>query len=228
MFFSKIEVCGCRELMDWLKYNSFTSYTVHQLLWDLFPEEPGAKRTFIFREEQNPDTRLPVLYVVSKEQPLHGNGFLRIAGLKEYSPQLQVNHNLAFTARINPVVSRMTEGCKQSQKHDIWADAKKRGKADRLNDIQLSEFIEDEAKNWLVSRAEKFGFSLSRASITVEGYRTHCFQKKSRGRKIRYGTVDYKGVLCVTDRELFKTTLFNGIGRSKAFGCGLLMVRRVG
>jgi CRISPR system Cascade subunit CasE len=40
--------------------------------------------------------------------------------------------------------------------------------------------------------------------------------------------LDYKGVLCVTDTELFKTTLFNGIGRSKAFGCGLMMVRRVG
>jgi CRISPR system Cascade subunit CasE len=228
MFFSKIEVCGCRELMDWLKYKSFTSYTVHQLLWDLFPEEPDANRTFLFRQEQNTETRLPVLYVVSKDQPLRENGFLRIAGVKEYSPQLHVNQNLAFTARINPVVSRVTEGSKHSQKHDIWADAKKRGKADRLIGVELSEFIEDEAKNWLVSRAEKFGFSLDRANITLEGYRTHCFQKTSRGRKIRYGTLDYKGILCVADKELFKMTLFNGIGRSKAFGCGLMMVKRVG
>ncbi|WP_407081634.1 type I-E CRISPR-associated protein Cas6/Cse3/CasE [Methylomonas montana] len=31
----------------------------------------------------------------------------------------------------------------------------------------------------------------------------------------------------ITDPEKFRQALFQGIGRSKAFGCGLLMVRRV-
>ena len=128
MFFSKIEICGCQELMDWLKYNSFTSYTVHQLLWDLFPKDPDAKRKFLYREEQNPNTRLPMFYVVSEDKPFHENSFLRIVGVKDYSPQVYVGQQLRFLSRINPVVSRMIKDRKRSQKHDVWADAKKRGK----------------------------------------------------------------------------------------------------
>jgi CRISPR system Cascade subunit CasE len=59
----------------------------------------------------------------------------------------------------------------------------------------------------------------------LEGYQSHCFRKAARGREIKYGSLDFKGVLSVTDAELFKETLFYGIGRSKAFGCGLMMVK---
>ncbi|MCF6252652.1 MAG: type I-E CRISPR-associated protein Cas6/Cse3/CasE [Methylococcaceae bacterium] len=34
------------------------------------------------------------------------------------------------------------------------------------------------------------------------------------------------GTLQITDVDKFKKILFDGIGRSKAFGCGLLMIRR--
>jgi CRISPR system Cascade subunit CasE len=225
MFFSKIEICGCQELMDWLKYNSFTSYTVHQLLWDLFPKDPDAKRTFLYREEQNSNTRLPMFYVVSADKPIHENSFLRIVGVKDYSPQVYVGQQLRFTSRINPVVSRMIKDRKRSQKHDVWADAKKRGKAAGLFGVDLSGFVEQESKTWLVSRAEKSGFALKEDRVVLEGYQSHCFRKAARGREIKYGSLDFKGVLSVTDAELFKETLFYGIGRSKAFGCGLMMVK---
>lgn len=225
MFFSKIEMCGCQELMDWLKYNNFTSYTVHQLLWDLFPKDPDAKRKFLYREEQNPKTRLPVFYVVSEEQPLHENIFLRIVGIKEYSPQLYVGQQLRFLSRINPVVSHMIKDRKRSQKHDVWADAKKRGKTAGLSGADLSGFVEKESRSWLISRAEKNGFSLEEDRVVLEGYQNHRFRKAARGREIKYGSIDFKGILSVTDTQLFKETLFYGIGRSKAFGCGLMMVK---
>jgi hypothetical protein len=43
--------------------------------------------------------------------------------------------------------------------------------------------------------------------------------------QLRFSTVDLTGELVVTDAERFATTLASGIGRAKAFGCGLLLVR---
>jgi CRISPR-associated protein Cas6/Cse3/CasE subtype I-E len=43
------------------------------------------------------------------------------------------------------------------------------------------------------------------------------------GNKIAFNTVDFVGVLEVTDQESFKNSLDNGIGSGKAFGLGLLI-----
>jgi len=42
---------------------------------------------------------------------------------------------------------------------------------------------------------------------------------------LRFTTVDLPRELVVTDAERFAITLASGIGRAKAFGCGLLLVR---
>ena len=39
--------------------------------------------------------------------------------------------------------------------------------------------------------------------------------------------VDYEGVLAVSDPDLFSTAFRKGIGRSKAWGCGLISVAPV-
>ena len=38
----------------------------------------------------------------------------------------------------------------------------------------------------------------------------------------------YEGLLQVTDEENFRKILVEGLGREKAFGCGLLTVMRIG
>lgn len=45
--------------------------------------------------------------------------------------------------------------------------------------------------------------------------------------KSGFSSVDFTGELQITDAEKFRHTLFNGLGRAKAFGCGLLMVKRL-
>jgi len=47
-----------------------------------------------------------------------------------------------------------------------------------------------------------------------------------KGKKAGFSSIDFTGELQITDIEKFQHTLFNGLGRSKAFGCGLLMVKR--
>jgi CRISPR system Cascade subunit CasE len=40
-------------------------------------------------------------------------------------------------------------------------------------------------------------------------------------------TVRYDGLLRITDPDAFRETLIRGIGPAKAFGCGLMLVKRV-
>jgi CRISPR system Cascade subunit CasE len=49
---------------------------------------------------------------------------------------------------------------------------------------------------------------------------------ESKNNLIRYSTIDFQGVLNVTDSEKFQAVLFKGIGKAKAFGCGLMLVKR--
>lgn len=52
------------------------------------------------------------------------------------------------------------------------------------------------------------------------------FRKGNRGGKLV--TVTFEGVLNVTDPAHLIRLLENGVGPAKAFGCGLLLVRRFG
>ena len=39
--------------------------------------------------------------------------------------------------------------------------------------------------------------------------------------------VTFEGILEISDEEVFKQTLVDGIGREKAYGCGLLTLARL-
>ncbi|MCK9609141.1 MAG: type I-E CRISPR-associated protein Cas6/Cse3/CasE [Methylomonas sp.] len=49
----------------------------------------------------------------------------------------------------------------------------------------------------------------------------------NKGQKSGFSTIDFTGDMQIPDSEKFRQTLFNGLGRAKAFGCGLLMVKRL-
>jgi len=79
-------------------------------------------------------------------------------------------------------------------------------------------------EKWLLDRAEKYGFSLNEGSFFVKQKEVKKF--KRQGKTVTLGIVTYEGILNVTDRELFVNALTNGIGRAKAYGCGLLTIAR--
>jgi CRISPR system Cascade subunit CasE len=56
------------------------------------------------------------------------------------------------------------------------------------------------------------------------GYRTW---RQRGGKGIALSTLDFEGGLAVTDPERLRVVLLAGIGPAKAFGCGLLLVRRM-
>ena len=79
-------------------------------------------------------------------------------------------------------------------------------------------------RQWLLKKAEKNGFALEEDSIDVTKSQWFRFRKKEEGQMLSLLQVSYEGVLTVTDPEVFKKALTEGIGREKAFGMGLLTI----
>lgn len=81
-------------------------------------------------------------------------------------------------------------------------------------------------KQWLISRANKYGFSLNENSFDIVENRWKIFSKKT-GNKVTIRTAVFEGILMITDVEKLKHALVCGIGRAKAYGCGLLTLARM-
>lgn len=114
--------------------------------------------------------------------------------------------------------------------------------AERLGQIaSLSDKLEWAIKahvdvaleNWLKKQSERLGFELAvdddgLSKVQNSSYLWHGLPEKAKqkGDKSGFSAVDFSGELKITDTEKFEQALFQGIGRAKAFGCGLLMIRK--
>lgn len=233
MYFSVIEPAEGRE-----REAAFARldgpYAEHQWLWQFFQAPAGSPRDFLFRSmNASMGNRF---YVVSARPPNDNNSVWSVRS-KPYSPQCVKGQRLCFDLRVNPVVTT-TRNNKKSR-DDVIIKRKKElllargiGKWSewRSEDRPLeNELVADACQEWLCSsidggqsRAERAGFIVVNATLRAEAYLQHRSHKKG----IRFSTVDLSGELEVIDPQIFLTTLQKGIGHGKAFGCGLLMVRR--
>ena len=94
--------------------------------------------------------------------------------------------------------------------------------------VKLWERLTPEQQEaWLLARAEKNGFSLVKDEYRVVQSDWVSFRKcADSGRQVQFRRVTFEGLLTVTDEALFRETVKNGIGREKAYGCGMLTVTR--
>lgn len=79
----------------------------------------------------------------------------------------------------------------------------------------------EDIMSWMVRKSKNGGFKLT--SLTV-GQNTNI---KTREKNMTHSVVEFNGTLIVTDSNIFYNSIAKGIGRAKAFGCGLLSVARV-
>ena len=87
----------------------------------------------------------------------------------------------------------------------------------------------DFQEKWLIKKSEKNGFSLSEGNWLVTESKWYIFRKnKEQKNFVRILSVTYEGLLTVTNAELFRNALTNGIGREKAYGLGLLTIAGAG
>ena len=192
-------------------------YNLHRQLWHLFPGEDRESRRnddetrqgFLFRIESNAAGRPARLLVQSRRAPTQANGLL-LVGTREITPCPSVGQRLAFVLTANPVKTII----------DAQRDAKA-GKQSEKCRVPLIK--EEDQRQWLL---RKLGEAGELDAINVLPHPPLYFRKGNRGGKLV--TATFEGVLRVKDPNCLADSLENGIGPAKAFGCGLLLVRRLG
>ena len=202
-------------------------YGQHQALWKLFDmasEERTVRTEFLFRTEQQKG--LPVFFVLSRRQPQDHVGLWRIES-KPYRPDIRPGDSLAFKLRANPTVARPGESGGKSRRHDVVMDTKKRMDWKGLAENErptLAHLAYEAGGCWLRNREERLGCNFQNNALRVDGYRTW---RTRRRKNVELSTLDFEGILAVNDQQRFLDAILLGIGPAKAFGCGLMLVRRI-
>jgi CRISPR system Cascade subunit CasE len=226
-FLSKIELKRGRDLKELAGAIPKNAYAEHQALWRLVGAEDGAARNFLYRREQI--GHWPAYYILSSHEPDSSDGPWEIQ-TKPFAPKLVAGQRLGFALRANPVRTTKVSADpddRRRKRHDVIMHAKRLERDDQPDPAHRrgqSQLVQDAGPRWLEERAEPAGFALE--ALHVDDYRQHRFVKRGQTQPIRFSTLDYQGILRVLDVDRFLATLQNGIGPAKAFGCGLLLVRR--
>lgn len=176
----------------------FDTYTIHKIVYSLFPkenDENGEKRNFLFAY-QGGDFNEKRILIFSKENPIKAkNGKIETRDV----PEDFLNQEFyGFQVQMNPVK------CDNETKKKIAI----RGKENLIK--------------WFSEKSSSFGFEIIEDSLSVSDTNVLKFSKK--GKNVVLGKALFTGRLKVTDKERFRKSVEEGIGKGKAFGFGLLQV----
>lgn len=111
---------------------------------------------------------------------------------------------------------RLTANPTHSVRKAGWEDTKPRGHT-----------TVKQQEDWLLTRCDGWGFTIpdgpsDTAQLSITGRRTLRFRRGSKHVTLTQAT--YEGQLTVTNPTALRSTLVAGVGRGKAYGCGLLTI----
>lgn len=208
MFISRIEI-------PWDDVRN--PYDVHRRVWKLFPGEDKEARTgwederqgFLFRTESYGAGQPARLLVQSRRAP-QAVPCIALLGCRDVDPRPEAGQRLAFVVTANPVKT-----IDDARKDD------KPGK--RSAKVRVPLVKEPEQREWL---SRKLAAAAGVEDVSILPLAPIYFRKGNRAGKVV--PVTFEGVLRVEDGDLLREILIRGLGPAKAFGCGLLLVRRLG
>ena len=175
------------------------------------PEDDGGRK--LWRIDPLRDKLY--LLVVSSVKP-EFNGFAEqfcspetLGETKAYEPflnSIKDGQRFHFRFRGNPVYSKALAGVKRGKVSPHTTVAQKCG--------------------WFQTKAQTCGFSLEEGGFQLVETGMSRFFRKAKERPVEISYAVFEGRLTVTDATLFVNSLTHGIGRAKAYGCGMLTVVR--
>jgi CRISPR system Cascade subunit CasE len=211
----------------------------HRLIWLLFSDDPDRERDFLWREAEP-----GVFYLLSERLPAPHELF-HLDDARPFAPALAPGDRLHFVLRANATVARKREGAGmgvRGKRSDIVMDA--------IHALPTSEragprqqALPAVATRWLAAQGEKHGFEIAgrpaaeaweiseddegrSEALDVMGYRVLRIGRPRPLEPLELGVLDLEGTLIVQDAPRFLAALAHGFGRGKAFGCGLILIRR--
>ncbi|MDZ4791841.1 MAG: type I-E CRISPR-associated protein Cas6/Cse3/CasE [Hyphomicrobiales bacterium] len=224
----------------------------HRILWMLFQGRgEDEKRDFLWREEM-PGHYL----ILSQRPPEDSNHLFDIdtkdfapelsAG-DRLAFNLRANPVVSRKAEGARLGKQDGKGRVRSVRCDIIMDAlhplggfkgprDENGQTERA--AKRDAILAEVAQSWIGSQGERHGFKLvlnpdnDKPYLGASNYETIQIPRMKDGKLVQrtqfatFGLLDFAGMIEVTDPMLFLTQLVKGFGKAKAFGCGLMLIKR--
>lgn len=175
------------------------AYGVHRAVYSLFPKQEGNNRDFLYADKGG-DVRGRTILIVSNRPPDQPE--VGSIATKEIPERFLEHDHYAFEIVLNP--------CRR--------DSKSRKIVAVLGQENL--------RRWILEKASSWGFQIDADTLEIRHLGLLRYVKE--GAACSHNTATFVGKLKVTDREKFKTSFRQGIGRAKSFGFGLLQVIPIG
>ena len=192
----------------------------HHLVWSLFAQDPGSTRDYLWHER-----RPGVFIILSARIPEDRHRLFDIEEPKVFEPALEPGDRLGFRLRASPVVREQVGERRHANKHDIVMNA--------LRDVPKEEralhrprLVQERGRAWIARQGERNGFEVGEDEVVVQSYTQHRV-RRGRGRAhMRYSSMEFDGILTVTDPERLIAGVAAGFGAAKSQGQGLMLLRR--
>ena len=188
----------CAETAE--RLNLHDDYGWHQIAWLAFPGRPSSARHFLTRID----------YVRDQVQMLI------------LSPDIPVRPEGWVDSRSSWETLAIRNGFLSSKYYSFKVRACPT-KRDKTSGRRVALKMMEECEEWLIRKIGNAGCEVDqdRLSIAIEGYRSFTPPTGCNG---AHYSVDYCGILTVSDREKFTVAHKNGIGTAKAYGYGMLLL----
>ncbi|MCA0270879.1 MAG: type I-E CRISPR-associated protein Cas6/Cse3/CasE [Proteobacteria bacterium] len=192
----------------------------HRLIWSAFATDPDASRDFLWRAEGKGR------FLVLSARPPVASPFFDPPAVQDFAPDLRAGDRLAFALRVNATRTEKTGGLsaggREKKRHvDLVMDGLPPPGPGRAG--ARMAVAQKVAEGWLAGQGARAGF---RPDKVVAGDYSVAQIPRERGKPLRFGILDLEGLLTVTEPAAFLAALAHGFGRAKAFGCGLMLIRR--
>ena len=187
----------------------------HRLVWSLFADDPDRRRDFLYREEKPGD-----FLTLSGRKPNEDAALFHVEP-REFKPHLVTGDRLQFRLRANPTIARGDSGTR-TKRSDVVMDALK-PLSTRERGEQRAEIVQREGEAWLRRQGERNGFAV--LEVQADGYRQRRIPRPAQP-PIRLSLIEFEGILEIIEPDTFLARLPQGFGRGRAFGCGLMLIRR--
>ena len=186
----------------------------HNLLWSVFADGPDRRRDFLWREEG--EGRFLTL---SARPPLQTDLF-DPHRIKEFAPALGPGDRLDISLRANATRTK-----RSGERVDVVMDALHAVPSEARAEERMS-LAQTAGTAWLARQGEKAGFRLIEAQVAGYSVEVLPGHRGPRKGQPQFGILELSGRIEVTDPAAFLPHLAQGFGRAKAFGCGLMLIRR--
>lgn len=182
-------------------------YEWHRAIWKLFPAKAEEdNRDFLFAcIDRRPGKNISAILLSNEKPERQSSEEIALVDESKSLADLsfKVGQVIRFRLTANPT-KVLTEQNAEKRK------------------IRVPLIKEEQQVGWL---KRKFDCIASIESVVIQNETPLYFNRKGKGGKVV--PVNFEGILKVIDSEKFKEDYFSGIGPAKAFGCGLMLVRRV-